>query len=387
MRGCCWCCPKGLRMTDFPVSEFEVRLAKTQAAMALGGFDALLLNTEAEVRYFTGFRSLFWQSPTRPWFVIVPQSGELIAVIPSIGADLMGRMWVNDIRTWPSPRGEDEGVSLLIEALGEFDRIGVPMGEEASLRMGLTDFRIVEAGIKGQFDDCSALIKAVRTVKSEAEIAVHRKICRIGSNAFARLPDVAGAGDPLAEVFRKFKITLLEEGAEEVPYLVGGAGRGGYGDVISPPGQVPLADGDVLMLDTGSTLQGYFCDFDRNFAVGTALPEAQAAHQKLWDVTEAGLEAARPGVTCAELFAAMSKVLGGASDIGRIGHGLGMQLTEWPSIAAHDQTELKAGMVMTLEPSLMIDEARMMVVEENILITEGAPEMLTRRVSRDLVVI
>jgi Xaa-Pro aminopeptidase len=374
-------------MTDFPVAEFESRLARAQAAMAAEGFDALLLNTEAEVQYFTGFRSLFWQSPTRPWFVIVPQSGELIAVIPAIGAELMGRMWVNDIRTWPSPRGEDEGVSLLIDALRGFDRIGVPMGEEASLRMSLTDFRSVEAQISGQFVDCSRLIKAVRTVKSEAEIAVHRKICRIGSNAFARLPDVAKAGDPLAEVFRKFKITLLEEGAEDVPYLVGGAGQGGYGDVISPPGQTPLADGDVLMLDTGSTLQGYFCDFDRNFAVGRALPEAQAAHQKLWDVTEAGFEAARAGVTCSELFAAMSKVLGGASDIGRVGHGLGMQLTEWPSIAAHDHTELKAGMVMTLEPSLMIDDSRMMVVEENILITDGAPEMLTTRVSRDLVVI
>jgi Xaa-Pro aminopeptidase len=141
------------------------------------------------------------------------------------------------------------------------------------------------------------------------------------------------------------------------------------------------------MLDTGSALQGYFCDFDRNFAVGTALPEAQVAHQKLWDVTQAGIESARPGVTCAELFVAMSKILGGTSDIGRIGHGLGMQLTEWPSIAAHDHTELKAGMVMTLEPSLMIDEKRMMVVEENILITDGAPELLTKRVSRDLVVI
>lgn len=374
-------------MTDFPASEFEARLSRAQAAMGATGLDALMLNTEAEVRYFTGFRSLFWQSPTRPWFVIVPQSGKPIAVIPSIGAELMGRMWIDDIRTWPSPRGADEGVSLLIDALDEFDRIGVPMGEEASLRMSLTDFRRVEAGIKGRFEDCSSLIKGLRMVKSKAEVAVIRDICQIGSNAFARLPEVAGAGDPLAEVFRKFKITLLEEGAEEVPYLVGGAGQGGYGDVISPPDHTPLAAGDVLMLDTGASLRGYFCDFDRNFAVGHAMPEAQAAHQKLWDATEAGLQSARAGLTCAELFAEMSRVLGGTSDIGRIGHGLGMQLTEWPSIAAHDETVLQAGMVMTLEPSVMIDETRMMVAEENILITDGAPELLTTRVGRDLVVI
>jgi Xaa-Pro aminopeptidase len=253
--------------------------------------------------------------------------------------------------------------------------------------MGLTDFRAVEAGISGKFDDCSALVKALRMVKSDAELAVIREICGIGSAAFARVPELAGVGVPLAEVFRRFKIALLESGAEDVPYLVGGAGAGGYGDVISPPSQTPLAAGDVLMLDTGSTLQGYFCDFDRNFAMGSAAPEAAEVHRRLFDVTQTGLETARAGVTCAELFAAMAKGLGGGSDVGRIGHGLGMQLTEWPSIAAHDQTVLQAGMVMTLEPSLRVDERRMMVVEENILITEGTPVLLTTPAPRELPVI
>jgi Xaa-Pro dipeptidase len=374
-------------MINFPPSEFAARLARAQKVMGARGIDALLLTTEAEVRYFTGFRTLFWQSPTRPWFVVVPQSGELIAIIPSIGLDLMGRSWVRDIRTWPSPRGVDEGVSLLIEALSGFERIGLPMGEESSLRMALDDFDAVRTGISGHFTDCSPLIKSLRMVKSPAEIDVISRICAIGSQAFARVPEIVSPGDGLSDVFRAFKIALLQEGAEDVPYLVGGAGQGGYGDVISPPNDTPLVAGDVLMLDTGATLQGYFCDFDRNFAIGRAAPEAVEAHARLWDVTEAGLAAARAGVTCAELFAVMSKDLGDGSDVGRIGHGLGMQLTEWPSIAAHDPTILKAGMVMTLEPSLMIDDQRMMVVEENILITEDAPILLTKRVSRELVVI
>lgn len=374
-------------MTDFPVVEFQDRLTRAQKKMATDGFDAILLTTEAEVRYFTGFRTLFWHSPTRPWFVILPQSGAPIAVIPAIGADLMGRTWVKDIRTWPSPRGIDEGVSLLVEALAPFNQIGLPMGEEASLRMGLTDFRAVEAAISGRFTDCSALIKSLRMIKSDAEVAIIRRICDIGSRTFARVPELAAIGDGLDQVFRRFKIALLETGAEDVPYLVGGAGQGGYGDVISPPTATPLADGDVLMLDTGASLKGYFCDFDRNFAIGHARAEAVSAHAKLWDVTEKGLETARAGVRCCDLFAAMNKGLGGGSDVGRIGHGLGMQLTEWPSIAAHDTTVLQAGMVMTLEPSLMIDATRMMVAEENILITEGAPVLLTQRVARELPVI
>ena len=373
-------------MTDFPVSEFQDRLSRAQSRMAKDGFDALLLTTEAEVRYFSGFRTLFWQSPTRPWFLILPVSGDPIAVIPAIGADLMGKTWVKDIRTWTSPCPEDEGVSLLTDALSGFSRIGLPMGEEASLRMALADFHRVKTGLKVEFLDCSALIKSVRMVKSTAELAILKKICAIGSEAFAKMPEIASEGTPLSDVFRRFKIALLNAGADDVPYLVGAAGQGGYGDVISPPTDTPLQNGDVLMLDTGATLQGYFCDFDRNFAIGSASETAQDAHRKLWDATEAGLAAARSGATCADLFHAMDKELGGGG-VGRSGHGLGMQLTEWPSIAAHDQTVMEPGMVMTLEPGIDLEGGKIMVHEENILITDTAPVLLTRRAPRELPVL
>ena len=374
-------------MTDFARSEFVARLERAQALMAAQSLDALLLTTEAEVRYFSGFRTLFWHSPTRPWFLILPLSGGPIAVIPGIGAALMGTTWVRDIRTWSSPHPDDEGVGLLTDALKGCRRVGLPMGEEASLRMPLGDFNRLRDGISADVVDCSGLIKTLRMIKSEAEIALLGRICAIGSDAFDRLPGLVGEGVPLAEVFRRFKIALLQAGAEEVPYLVGGAGQGSYGDVISPPTDAPLRDGDLLMLDTGATLQGYFCDFDRNFAIGKADTRVREAYDKLWRATEAGLAVARAGATCATLFGAMSAELGGRSDIGRMGHGLGMQLTEWPSIAAHDNTVMQPGMVMTLEPSLAIAAGKMMVHEENILITDGAPELLTRRAAPDLPVI
>ncbi len=374
-------------MTDFPVAEFEARAEAAQRLMRDANLGALWLTTEAEVRYFTGFRTLFWHSPTRPWHVILPAKGRPIAIIPGIGAELMATTWVEDIRTWPSPRGEDEGVSLLIGALKGMDRIGVPMGAEASLRQPLNDFKIITSAINADLIDCTPLIQTLRFIKSEAELEIIRRICAIGSAAFARAPDLFRAGQPLSDAFRAFKIALLQEGAEDVPYLVGGAGTEGYGDVISPPSPSPLAKGDVLMLDTGATLQGYFCDFDRNFALGNASDAAKRAYAALHRATDAGLEAARPGTTCADLFRAMAPHLGGDSNIGRLGHGLGMQLTEWPSIAPFDQTVLKPGMVMTLEPSIGVTETTMMVQEENILITDGAPELLTARAAPDLPVI
>lgn len=374
-------------MTDFPVAEFEARACAAQQLMAEARLDALWLTTEAEVRYFTGFRTLFWQSPTRPWHVVLPATGRPIAIIPGIGTELMAATWVEDIRSWPSPRGEDEGVSLLIKALSGMERIGVPMGAEASLRQPLNDFNAVTTAVGADLIDCTPLIQTLRFIKSDAELAIIRKICAIGSAAFARAPDLFHVGQPLTDTFRAFKIALLEEGAEDVPYLVGGAGPYGYSDVISPPSSTPLAEGDVLMLDTGSTLQGYFCDFDRNFALGRASDPARRAYEALYRATDAGRDAARPGATCAELFRAMAAHLGDDSNVGRLGHGLGMQLTEWPSIAPFDQTVLRSGMVMTLEPSISVTETTMMVQEENILITDAAPELLTSRAAPDLPVI
>ncbi len=69
----------------------------------------------------------------------------------------------------------------------------------------------------------------------------------------------------------------------------------------------------------------------------------------------------------------------GGGEVGRMGHGLGMQLTEWPSNAAFDDTILEEGMVITLEPSLNYANGLTMVHEENLVIRDGAPQLLSER--------
>ena len=190
------------------------------------------------------------------------------------------------------------------------------------------------------------------------------------------------------EVFRRFKIKCLERGVDDVSYLVGGAGQGGYGDIISPPSERPITKGDVLILDTGCIFDGYFCDFDRNYAFGHASDQAKRAYEAVYAATEAGFAAAQVGATCADLYHAMQDVMAKAgalgNDVGRLGHGLGMQLTEWPSNTPQDQTVLKPNMVMTLEPGMTFAPGLVMVHEENIVIRESGPEFLTRRASPTL---
>ena len=135
------------------------------------------------------------------------------------------------------------------------------------------------------------------------------------------------------------------------------------------------------MLDTGLVHDGYFCDYDRNFGIGTPDQRVLDTHARLIEATEAAYEAARPGATAADLFHAMDKILtggAGGSDAGRYGHGLGMQLTEWPSLIPDDHTVLQPGMVLTLEPGMTIPGGQYLVHEENIVVRDGAAEPLSR---------
>ncbi|WP_420860255.1 M24 family metallopeptidase [Marivivens marinus] len=369
-------------MRGFGPDEYKSRVVRAQTLMAENGLAALLLTTEPEVRYFTGFLTRFWESPTRPWFVVVPATGDPIAVIPSIGGPVMARTWITDIRTWRSPDLTDDGVSLLSETLGEIAGdapVGMPMGHETHLRMPLADYTRLSKAVRLVSDE--GIMRSLRMIKSDAEIAKIGTACEIAGRAFARVHEFARPGVPLSEVFRRFQMTCLEEGADWVPYLAGGAGPMGYDDVISPASDTPLATGDVLMLDTGLVHDGYFCDYDRNFGIGTPDQRVLDTHARLIEATQAAHEAARPGATAADLFHAMDKILtggAGGSDAGRYGHGLGMQLTEWPSLIPDDHTVLQPGMVLTLEPGMTIPGGQYLVHEENIVVRDGAAEPLSR---------
>ncbi len=372
----------------FDVAEYRDRLARAQGRMADAGLGALLLTTEPEVRYFTGFLTRFWESPSRPWFLVLPAQGDPVAVIPSIGAALMDRTWLRDIRTWAAPDPKDDGVSLLAEALREAGGpVGVPSHGETHLRMPLADFDRLKAQSGLVFTDDRRIVAGCRAIKSAAEIARIEAACAVAGRAFDRVGEIAAPGVSLAQVFRQFQRLLLEEGADWVPYLAGGAGPEGYADVISPATDAPLVQGDVLMLDTGAVLDGYFCDFDRNVVIGSAGAVARAAHARLIEATQAGLEAARPGVRACDVWRAMARVAGADEAAGRMGHGLGMQLTEGLSLSAADETVLCPGMVITLEPVVRTAPGRIMVHEENIVITEGGSRALSPLSGADLRVV
>ncbi|WP_206520491.1 Xaa-Pro peptidase family protein [Mesorhizobium sp. M1A.T.Ca.IN.004.03.1.1] len=379
----------------FSAEEFETRTSRAQEIMRRHELDALLVSSPPNVRYFTGFDSQFWESPTRPWFVVVPLGGNPIAVIPEIGAPEMALTWIKDIRTWPAPVPEDDGISLLKSTLDSlpkrFGRIGAELGREMAIRMPVSDFLKLRDSLAFDVADGSSAIWETRMIKTPAEIDRINFICQIASEAYEQLPSQISIGESEREAVRKLRIDIAKRGADATPFMPAISGPGGVPQIVCGPHDRIIEEGDILFIDTGSTFDGYFCDFDRNYAVGKVSDDAHRVHEALWIATEAGIRAAVPGATTDDVFRAMAKIIQDAgaigNNVGRLGHGLGLQLTEPPSHRVGDGTIIRENMVLTIEPGMEYAPGKMIVHEENIVVMKDGPRLLTRRAPRELPVI
>ena len=379
----------------FADEEFENRTLRAQEIMHEYELDGILLTTPQNIRYFTGYDSQFWESPTRPWFVIVPLSGKPIAIVPEIGEYEFKKTWLDEIKTWPSPRPEDEGVSLLKSNLENvkktFGQIGLELGSEMALRMPISDFLKLKEVVGTNLVDGSNAIWDMRMIKTNEELKKIKFVCSIASDAYNALPSTLSIGNTEREAVHKLKIDILNRGADSVPFMPGISGQGGVSQIVCGPTDRILDDGDILFIDTGSTFDGYFCDFDRNYAFGRVASDVEKVYQILWQATEIGIKTAIPGATTNDIFNAMNKVIqdGGTigNNVGRLGHGLGLQLTEPPSHRLGDKTIIKENMVLTIEPAMEYAPGKMIVHEENIIIQQDGAELITKRAPKEIPVI
>ena len=414
-------------------------------------------------------------------FLILPRRGEYpIPIIPDVMVATLRRTagWIPNsiIRTWPAPRPDDEGISLLVDEIGkalqkeESDskqgvedgvkkkgRVGIPMGPETQLRMPLKDLfslqqiLIKNHGDEGQFEDVTDLIFTLRFKKSEAEIKKMKTVCTRVGNAFENFPKRVEKfyfhdrrsqqnGDNFViterELRRLFQIELLEQGVDSCPYVIAKAGGPlGYSSITDGPDDVPLSQENccVFGIDTGAKFDEYWSDFTCNWFVEFVEEDQlsrppsnevqknwekiKIAHEQLYRATEKAMELIKktfsqyppspsssssnlPILRCCDIWQAMADSLQDdgvhLTSIGRMGHGLGLTLTERPSLAKWDHSVISPKMVITLEPSLEIPTLEgksqevpgILVHEENLVIREGIGfELLSKRCPYELEVI
>ena len=376
----------------FSNEEFENRLERTQDLLYEKKLDALLISNPSNLRYFTGINTDFWESPTRPWFLVIPLSGNAMAVIPEIGENLFEKTFVKDIYTWSSPNVNGDDISPLKSVLdslpGRFGAIGAELGKEMTIRMPILDFGLLQDSSKFDIIDAASLIWKLRIVKTPNEIKKMERVSKIVSDVFDLLPTFISTQDSERDVARKLKNEILKRGADNIPYLPVVSGVGGVSQIIGNPTNKLISSGNFLFVDTGATFDGYFCDFDRNFTIGTALDDVKKINEILWHATEEGIKNLVPGAKTRDVWKKINKKIEDFGFLvqgeGRYGHGVGLQLTEPPSISSFDKTIIQENMVLTIEPSIEYEPGKIIVHEENILVSKEGPILLSRRAPKEL---
>lgn len=387
----------------FPPAEFEDRIERARAAMRSARIDALLISGEPNFRYFTGDVSPSPYQPTRPKFFVLPLAGEPCAIVHEgghIGLELT--TWLKTFRTWPAPRPQDEGVSVVAETLREcatrFGRIGAELGPETRLGFPVADFlRLRDQLSPLQLVDAELpVLRHLRMLKSEAEIAKVRMICQIVSEGYDALTAQLEIGDTEWSACHKLQMEVLRRGASQAPKITGISGHYGYErSNVGPTDRVLGAD-DLLSIDSGCLYQFYWSDFCRHWAFGGVSDATRRAHEALYRATGIGIAAARPGRTMSEVWHAMAAALEAegfdtSSNVGRMGHGMGLSMPEPPSIGPGDHTVIEPGMILNIEPSAayVAEDGRrkVMLHEEDIAVQAEGVEMLTLRAPAEIPVV
>jgi Xaa-Pro aminopeptidase len=150
-----------------------------------------------------------------------------------------------------------------------------------------------------------------------------------------------------------------------------------------------LEPGDPWLLDFGTMVEGYCCDLSRPFSLGPPAARAREVFDALLESLEAGRKMARPGVLASEVNAATGEVLGrkldSSVDWQHIGHGVGLEVHEWPFVGYHGivddpayrDVKLEANMVISMEPSIFLPDTGDLQVEDQFAVTEEGGQRLS----------
>jgi Xaa-Pro aminopeptidase len=367
--------------------EGERRIAEARRRMEAAGLDALLLVSSTNAAYLSGYPSPE-RTLGRALYVLLPLRGRPAVLAQAWRLEEARRYcWLPDVRGYHrlSAVPFEELDRLWEENRLGAATVGVETGSEQRLGLPLEDFEALCAHFGGtRFVDCGGLLWKLRLVKSGVEVARIRAACRITAEAYAATFATATVGQPGRKIVDRMKTEMIRRGGAD-PWVLSSFGPGSYNLPTEVPPQAPVGHGDMLWIDAGCTVGGYWSDFSRGAVVGPPSPEQLEAHAAVRAVTAAAVSLIRPGRPVAEIAAACREGLAGLdlevtahlSDLaGRVGHGLGLEVTELPHVAEFDSTLLEAGMVITVEPAVATGYGAFHV-EENVLVTEDGFEILS----------
>ena len=230
------------------------------------------------------------------------------------------------------------------------------------------------------------LVERLRAVKDESELAAIRAAAALADEVLRLVPERGLAGRAEREVALEIETEMRLRGAEpSFPSIVGGGANGALPH--HTPGEDRIARDTLVVVDMGAILDGYCSDCTRTFATGSLDDEAEEVYDLVLRTQVAALDRVRPGEACAGVDAFARERIADAGHGERFGHGLGhgvgLEVHEGPTLSRVGEGELRAGNVVTVEPGVYLPERFGVRIEDLVVVTGDGPEVLSS-VPKDL---
>jgi Xaa-Pro aminopeptidase len=230
-------------------------------------------------------------------------------------------------------------------------------------------------------------VERLRAVKDESELDAIRKAAEISDEAYERLSREQFIGLTEQELAWRMEVLLHECGGETVTFVAVGSGpNGAYPH--SDPSDREIKAGELVVVDSGTTVAGYTSDCTRTFATGSLPDELKEAYAVCLEAQEAALEGVRARATGAAVDAIARERIDASPFKGLFGHGLGhgigLRIHEAPNLRPESEDVLEPGNVVTVEPGIYMPGKGGIRIEDDVVVTDGDPEVLTH-FSKDLI--
>ena len=340
------------------------RIKDLQYMLKQHGLDALVTGRTLEIGFFTGFH-------LDDCALLITRSGAWV---------FMPKMFIEQFRSKiDCAAAVDAGGPAETAALAKIKELKL---KRAAFEPEAETYTRGTAWRKAGVLEHNGLTGALRAVKEGAEIETLRRSCRIAAKAFGLVKPFIKTGCTELSVFRRLEDTMQAMGAKGNSFnLIVGFGP----DSAMPHHETSerrLKNNEAVLLDYGCVYDHYCSDITRTYFHGKPTEEFKKVYSIVAASQKAGLAKVRAGVKARDVDAACRDLISDAGYgqyfIHGTGHGIGLEIHEFPRLNTKFEAVLRAGMAVTVEPGIYLHGKFGVRIEDSVLVTKTGCEILTK---------
>ncbi len=378
--------------TQEPGLALDVMSRRDRLTVSMGKdrIDAAIIASEGNFLYLSGYQTHSWANKARPLVLVCAQGASPVAIVSAGEAESIHMDAVSvESRPYLDPRVvEREGhreldfmmaaSDVIIDVLSTLrpKRVGFELSSHCLPGLSITALDYIRERLpRTQFSDISPVLWTLRQHKTPFEITRLHQAATVLGQAFVHFEKRAKPGLTERALHRLFIAGAADAGADQVEYtcVVAGVER-----ALGGPRERVWQHGQLLHFDAGIRVDGYWADFSRLYVAGTPTKRQCEAYGEAVDALQAGRACVRSGISAADVAKALSGVVAaGGSAFGRVGHGIGFDLTEPPSLSSDERSVLEPGMTLCLEPNRHVAGIGYVAAEEEVAVTESGCEVIS----------